>query len=74
LLPSPLPNELTYLNLLGGTFRLVNIRENEDLDERCDVAEAVVGALSGITAIGVVFATGVVVVPILGAVALLAPF
>ncbi len=46
-----------------------NLRENEELDEQYDVAEAIVGALSGITAIGVVFATGVVAVPIIGAVA-----
>jgi hypothetical protein len=47
-----------------------NLRTNEELDEQYDVVEAVVGALSGITAIGVVFATGVVVVPIVGAVAI----
>jgi hypothetical protein len=56
-----------YIKALEG-----NLTANDDLNERYNTWEAIIGTVSGITAIGVLFASGVVVVPVLGAVAVLA--
>jgi hypothetical protein len=51
-----------YIKALEG-----NLSANDDLNERYNTWEAIIGTVSGVTAIGVLFASGVVVVPVLGA-------
>lgn len=56
-----------YIKALEGSLNAI-----DDLNERYNTWEAIIGTVSGITAIGVLFASAAVVVPILGAVAVLA--